>query len=98
MRTEIDKINLGDSSLQLPNENLGLGHKAWAHFHEIEDDFDKSTKASFLMGFKTSIFTIIKNFSFDGSILDDVAILLPENQTNISASIGQMISNCCTIE
>ena len=55
VRAKVDsltEINFDNPSLQLPNESLGLSHKTWAYFYEIEDDLDNSTKASFFDGVK----------------------------------------------
>ena len=67
VRAKVDsltEINFDNPSLQLPNESLGLGNKTWAHFYEIEDDPDNSTKASFFDGvkkfYKAIASTIIK--------------------------------------
>ena len=53
-----------------------------------EDFVDKSKF------FVTVASTIVKKFSFSDPILDDLAILMPENQANVSAAAVLRLADC----
>ncbi len=46
---DFSKINLGDTTLELPNEELGIGHKMWAFLSEKEDHLDSTVKRIFFL-------------------------------------------------
>lgn len=88
--SDFSSINLNDSSLHLPDKDLGIGHKTWGYLTEIEDDIDRRTKKQFFTGvlefYKAVVSTILKKFSFNDSVVDDVAILLPENRSKVTGA------------
>ena len=47
-------LRLDDSTLELPNEELGIGHKTWAFLSEEEDDLgiDHNVEVIFFNGVK----------------------------------------------
>ncbi len=86
----LNEINLSDPALQLVDNELGIGHEAWSYLSEEEDYFDPSTLNIFFNGvrdFYTAVTsTILKKFSFNDHVFDDVTILLPENLCNLSST------------
>lgn len=85
---DFKKINLNDSQLQLSEEDIGIGHKAWGYLSEVEDDIDRRTRKLFFRGildfYKAIASTVIKKFTFEDSVVDDVAVILPENQSKVT--------------
>ena len=87
-----ETIDLDDSTLELPNEELGIGHKTWAFLSEEEDDLgiDHNVEVIFFNGvkkfYKAVISTIIKKFAFNDTVVDDVAFLLPDHHDNVTAA------------
>ena len=88
---DFTKIDLDDTSLELPNEELGIGHKTWAFLSEEEDHLDSNVKRIFFNGvkdfYKAVIATIIKKFAFNDSVVDDVAFLLPNKKDSVTPAI-----------
>lgn len=86
-KSDFSSINL---SLYLPDKDLGIGHKTWGYLTEIEDDIDRRTKRQFFTGvlefYKAVVSTVLKKFSFNESVIDDVAILLPENRSKVTGA------------
>ena len=87
---DITAINLSDPEIQLQDENLGIGHKTWGYLNEVEDDIDQRTKKIFFASvqnfYKAIASTIMKKFNFNDTVTEDITILLPENQSNISGA------------
>ena len=87
---DVTTVNLSDFTLQVQDKDLSIGHKCWAYMNEEEDSIDTCTKKQFFGGirkFYVSVAsTIIKKFSFDDHVLDDLSILMPENQASISTA------------
>lgn len=83
---EITTLNISDPELQLPNMELGIGHKTWAFISKKEDSIDTSVKDHFFSGvrkfYEAVTSTMIKKFSFSDHVLNDLTILLPESQAN----------------
>ena len=69
---------------------MGTGHKTQAYLSEIENDIDRRTKRLFCTGvldfYKAVVSTIIKKFSFNDSVFDDIAILLPEKRSEVTGA------------
>ena len=88
---DFTKIDLDDT-----NEELGIGHKTWAFLSEEEDHLDSNVKRIFFNGvmdfYKAVIATIIKKFAFNDSVVDDVALLLP-NKKDCVTPVGQPIKS-----
>ena len=89
-KSDFSSIDLSDSSLYLPDNELGIGHKTWGYLSEIEDDIDQRANKQFFTGvrdfYKAVVSTIIKKFSFNDSVIDDVANLLPENRSKVTGA------------
>ena len=87
---DFDQLDLDDTTLQLPNEELGIGHKTWAYISEEEDYFDSTTKRIFFNGvrefYKAVTSTIMKKFTFNDNIMDDVAFLLPDKHDSVTTA------------
>jgi hypothetical protein len=47
---DLSAINLTDPTLQLPDNELGIGHGAWSYLSEEEDYFDPDTIKIFSSG------------------------------------------------
>jgi len=84
---DLTKVNLSNTALYLPNEELGIGHSTWAYLSDVEDYLDSRAKKIFFNGVKDFYIavasTIIKKFCFKDSVVDDVAIFMPENQASV---------------
>ena len=85
--SDLTQLDLSDSTLQLPQQQLGIGHSTWAYFSDEEDFLDAKNKDTFFKGLKefyTAIAsTIMKKFSFSDNVVDDVAFL-PENRATVN--------------
>ena len=85
-----EEIDLDDTALHLPNDELGIGHKTWGYLSEEEDHLDSSTTRIFFSGvkdfYKAVISTIIKKFTFSDSVVDDIAFLLPNKHDNVTTA------------
>ena len=81
-------INFQDPPLQLPDDQLGIGQEAWAYLSSEEDSLDPSVQRLIFNGvreFYVAIAsTIIRNFPFTDTLVDDVAIFLPNSRCSIS--------------
>ena len=73
---DFSKIDLTDATLELPNEELGIGHKTWTFLSEEEDHLCSTVQRSFFTGvkdyYKAVASTVIKKFSFNDHVIDDV--------------------------
>ena len=49
---DFGNIDLDDITLELPNEELGIGHKTWEFLSEEEDYLDSTAKRTFFSGVK----------------------------------------------
>ena len=85
----ITELDFNNSQAHLPDEEINIGHKTWA-FLDAEELIDASIKKEFFSGVRkfyiTVATTIIKKFSFNDTLLNDLAILFPENKTEVSRS------------
>ena len=79
-------INLQDTLLQLPDDQLGIGQEAWAYLSSQEDSLDPNVQRLFFNGviefYMAIASTIIRKFPFTDT--DDVAIFLPSNRCLIT--------------
>ena len=86
----INEINLNDPAIQLADSELGIGHEAWSYLSEEEDFFDPGTLKIFFNGvreyYKAVTTTVLKKFSFNDHVFDDVTVLLPENRSDVSSA------------
>lgn len=82
-------LNYSDPKLQLPDEQLGIGHMTWAHLNDEEYYLDPRAKEIFFNGvkdfYKAVVSTMLKKFSFSDGVVD-VAILMPENQASVDCA------------
>ena len=80
-------INFENPLLQLPDDKLGIGQEAWAYISS-EDSLDQSVERLFFNGvreFYVAIAsTIIRKFPFTDTLVDDVAVFLPNSRSSIS--------------
>ena len=85
---DLAKISLQDPQLQLPDDQLGIGHEAWAYLTAEEDFLDSSAQRIFFNGvrdFYVSVAsTIIRKFPFSDTLVDDVAIFIPIHRATLS--------------
>ena len=88
---DISNINIGEEDNELTDEELGIGHKAWEFISEEEDYMDPNAQQLFFNGvrgfYRAVSSMIIKKFSFDDDLVDDVAFLLPENQDKVTTTL-----------
>ena len=86
--SDLTQLDLCDSTLQLPQQQLGFGHSTWAYFSDEEDFLDTRNKDTFLKGVKefyTAIAsTMMKKFSFSDNVVDDVVFVSPENRAIVN--------------
>ena len=86
----MNEININDPAVQLVDSELGIGHEAWSYLSEEEDYFDPGTLNIFFNGvreyYKAIATTILKKFSFNDHVFDDVTVLLPESRSNLSCA------------
>ena len=72
---DLSKVKLDDAEVQLPDSQLGIGHKTWAYLSE-DYDLDTNVKNIFISGvrdfYRCVTSTITKKFSFKDTILEDV--------------------------
>ena len=47
---DLSKIKLDDTTVQLSDDQLGIGHKTWAYLSEKEDYLDSNVKRIFFRG------------------------------------------------
>ncbi len=77
-------INLQDPNVQLPDDQLCIGQDAWAYLSSEEDVLDSNVHKSFFNGvreFYVAIAsTILRKFPFSDTLVDDIAVFLPNNQ------------------
>jgi hypothetical protein len=87
---DFEEIDLDDTTLELPDEELGIGHKTWGFLSDEEDELDDTVKGLFFSGvrdfYKAVTSTIIKKFTFDDNVVDDVAFLLPNYQDKVTTA------------
>ena len=85
----ITEFDFNNSHAHLPDEEMNIGHKTWA-FLDAGELIDSSIKKEFFSSVRkfyiTVATTIIKTFSFTDTVLNDLAILFPENKTEVSRS------------
>ena len=88
---DINNINVEDEGNEVTDNELGIGHKAWEFMSEEEDYMDPNVQLLFfnrVRGFYRAVSsTIIKKFSFDDNLVDDVAFLLPENRDKVTTAL-----------
>ena len=88
---DLSSISIGDEENELTDEELGIGHKAWEFISEEEDYMDSNVTRIFFDGvkgfYRAVSSTIIKKFSFDDSLMDDVALLLPQNHDEVTTAL-----------
>ena len=81
---DFKQIDLDNTTLHLPDKELGIGHKTWGFLTEQEDYLDFSVKRIFFNGvrdfYKAVTSTVIKKFTFNDSVVDDVAFLYLTNK------------------
>ena len=81
-------MDIKDPPLQLPDDQLGIGQEAWAYLSSEEDSLDPSVQRLFFNGvrkFYVAIaYTIIRKFPFTDTLVDDVAIFLPNSRCSVS--------------
>ena len=86
----INEINLNDPAIQLADSELGIGYEAWSYLSEEEDFFDPGTLKIFFNSvreyYKAVTTTVLKKFSFNDHVFDDVTVLLPENHSDVSSA------------
>ena len=46
---DLNKVNIDDTAVQLPDSQLGIGHKTWAYLSD-EDYLDRNVKRIFFSG------------------------------------------------
>ena len=89
-------VNLSDSSLQLPDNQLGIGHEAWRYLSEEEDYFDPDTLTIFFSGvrefYKAVTSTILNKFTFNDHFFDDIAFLLLDNRCSETNATVQYLA------
>ena len=89
-------LNLSDPSLQLPEDQLGIGHSTWGYLSDEEDYLDPRTRTIFFSAvkdfYKAVASTIIKKFVFNDHVVDDVAIFMPENQTSVDLAAARRLA------
>ena len=47
---DLSKVKLDDTTVQLPDDQLGIGHKIWAYLSEEEDYLDSNVNSIFFGG------------------------------------------------
>ena len=75
--------------MQLPDDQLGIGHEAWAYLTAEEDFLEPSAQKIFngVRDFYVSVAsTVIRKFPFTDTLVDDVAVFIPTNQPTVSWS------------
>lgn len=86
----MNEINLDDPTIQLSNNELGIGHGAWSYLSQEDDYFDRGALSIFFNGvrgyYKAVTLTLLKKFSFNDNLFDDVSYLLPENRCNLNCA------------
>lgn len=92
---DITTLDLEDTTLQLPDEQLGIGHKTWAYIYKEEDYLDERIKTVFFNGVKSFYVavaaTFMKKFPFKDNLVNDVSFVMSENQSKVDvAAILQM--------
>ena len=84
-------IDLDDPEVYLSDEEIGIGHKTWAYFSEVEDDISGRTKRKFFSGiknfYKAIATTIMKKFNFSDKVIEDVAVVLPEKRCTVTWAV-----------
>ena len=87
---DLSKLNINDEELQLPDTQLGIGHKTWSYLSDEEDFLDSNVKRIFFNGvrdfYRGVTSTITKKFEFKDTVMEDVAFLLPENQQSLTVA------------
>ena len=88
---DLSSIIIGDEENELADEELGIGHKEWEFISAEEDYMDSNVTQMFFSGvkgfYRAVSSTIIKKFSFDDNLVDDVAFLLPQNQDKVTTAL-----------
>ena len=88
---DVGSLNLCDQSIQLPDDQLGIGHSAWGYISSEDDCIDSRVKRLFFSGVRdfycAVATTILKKFPFNDSVLDDVTFLFPDNRCSVDIAV-----------
>ena len=88
---DVGSLNLCDQSIQLPDDQLGIGHSAWGYISSEDDCIDFRVKRLFFSGVRdfycAVATTILKKFPFNDSVLDDVTFLFPDNRCSVDIAV-----------
>ena len=79
VNVDASDLNFNDQTIQLQDEQLGIGHSTWGYISDQEDFIDSRVKKLFFTGVRdfycAVATTIVKKFPFKESVLDDVTYL-----------------------
>ncbi len=81
-------INLQDPNVQLPDNQICIGQDAWAYLSSEEDVLDSNVHKSFFNGVREFYVviasTILHKFPFSDTLVDDIAVFLPNNHCRLA--------------
>ena len=82
-----DDLDFSDRTIQLPDDQLGIGQSTWGYFSDQDKFIDSRVKTIFFTGVRdfycAVATTIIKKFPFKDSLVYDVAFLLLVNRATV---------------
>lgn len=98
---DLTDIDVKEPQLQLADEQLGIGQEAWAYLSSEEDSLDPSAERLFFNGIRQFYVaiasTIIRKFPFNDTLVDDVAVFLPNNRSTIDCTRVYQLARRFTI-
>ena len=75
---------------------MEIGHETWRYLSEEEDYFDPDTLTIFFSdvreSYKAVTSTILKKFTFNDHVFDDIAFLLPDNHCSVTNATVQRLA------
>ena len=97
VNVDASDLNFNDQTIQLQDEQLGIGHSTWGYISDQEDFIDSRVKKLFFTGVRdfycAVATTIVKKFPFKDSVLDDVAYLFPDNRATVDMAAVSRMAN-----